>query len=175
MRPVGSVRALLTVACILTGCAQTFALGKGGSAWAADRPSVAAYGDTQFYLDGQLDQTIYDSRPETEQSEFEIVMTSACGIGDIYGCGLLFAWRALQKLLQFLENPIILALIVLCLPCLTWNSVREAIEKRRSKSKETARDSFIGPRLPTSGSELFIGPIPESQGRQVQGPDCRPL
>jgi hypothetical protein len=167
--------ALLAVTCILTGCARTFAPGKGGGAWAVARPSVAAYGDTQIYLDGQLDQNIDDSRAETEQSEFEIVMTSACGMYDIFGCGLLLAWRALQKLPHLLENPVILALIALCLPCLAWTSLREAIEKRRRKSKETSRDSFIGPRLPTSGSELFVGPMPESEGRQVDGPDSRPL
>jgi hypothetical protein len=75
-------------------------------------------------------------------------MTSACGMGDIFGCGLLLAWRVLRTLLHLLENLVILTLIALFFPCLIWINVREVIEKRRRKSKETAYDSFIGPRPP---------------------------
>jgi hypothetical protein len=52
--------ALLTVACILSVCACTFVLGKSGSAWAADRPSVAAHDDSQFYLYGRLVTPVID-------------------------------------------------------------------------------------------------------------------
>lgn len=131
---VGNILALLPVAFILAGCAQSLERGKVGSA-AGFEPAT--------YFDARLDETARDWPPETEQSQFDIAMTTACGAGNAFGCGLRFAWRALLALLNFFERLVTLSLIALGLPWLLSTSLRESIEKRRKKAKENAHDSSI--------------------------------
>jgi hypothetical protein len=92
-------------------------------------------------------------------------MATACGAGDVYGCGLLLAWRALLAMLQhLLETVVILVLIALSYRSLILTKVRETIEKRSRKTQEITRDSFIGPRLPMSGSDPSLVQRPKAQG-----------
>lgn len=144
-RLVRIVLALLSVAFILAGGTQSIHHGRLSGAAEAD--SIAGYGAIGANPDARLDDFAYDRRPEEERSEFENVMTSACGAGDVFGCGLLLTWRAVVTMLHFFEQAVILILIALAFHWFIWSKVREPVEKRSGRAQ---RDSFIGPRLPES-------------------------
>lgn len=139
---VRTILALLPVALILAGCARSLEHGTAGGG--AEFNSVAGCGEIQTSLDARFYETARDWRLETEPSEFDSVVTSACGAGDVFGCGLLFARRTLLELLRFCERLDTLVLIALCLPWLIGTSLRKAIERRVGKAKDVARNSFIG-------------------------------
>ena len=163
MRLVRTFLVLLPVAFILAGGAQSLERGRFGSA--AETDSMARNGEIETYPDAQLDEFAHDRQMQDERSEFEIVMTSACGAGDVYGCGLLLAWRTLLAMLQhLLETAVILVLIALGSRSFILTKVRETIEKRSRKTQEIARDPFIGPRLPMSGSDPSLVQRPKTQG-----------
>lgn len=126
------VLALLAVAFILAGGAQSLEHGRFGSVAEAD--SLAGYGGSGTYPHTRLDETADDRRPEDERSEFENVANSACGAGDVFGCGLLLTWRALLILWRFLEQVVIFALIALAFRWFVWAKVRETIGKRSRRA-----------------------------------------
>lgn len=163
MRLVRTFLILLPVAFILAGGAQSLEQGRFGSA--AETHSMARYGVIETHSDAWLDETAHDRPMEDKRSEFDNVMATACGAGDVYGCGLLLAWRALLAMLQhLLETVVILVLIALSYRSLILTKVRETIEKRSRKTQEITRDSFIGPRLPMSGSDPSLVQRPKAQG-----------
>lgn len=128
MRLVRTFLTLLPVALILAGGAQSLEQGRFGSA--AETHSMARYGEIETHPDERLDETARDRQMEDKESEFDNVMTSACGAGDVFGCGLLLAWRALLAMLQhLLEAAVILGAIALSYRSLILTKVREAIEK----------------------------------------------
>ena len=56
--------------------------------WRGEEPhSVRGLWWHSNLFDARIDETARDWQPETERNEFEIVMTSACGAGDVFGCG----------------------------------------------------------------------------------------
>jgi hypothetical protein len=144
-RLVRIVLALLSIAFILAGGTQSLDHGRLGAAAEAD--SIVGYAATGANPDARLDDFAYDRRPEEEPSEFENVITSACGAGDVFGCGLLLTWRAVLAVLHLFEQAVILVLIALAFFWFIWTKVRETFEKRSGRAQ---RDSFIGPRLPES-------------------------
>jgi hypothetical protein len=163
MRLVRTFLVLLPVAFILAGGAQSLEWGRFGSA--AETHSMASDGEIDTYPEARLDETAHDRQMEDERSVFENVMTSACGAGDVYGCGLLLAWRTLLAMLQhLLETAVILVLIALGFRSFILTKVCETIEKRNRKTQAIARDSFIGPRLPMSGSDPSLVRRPKTQG-----------
>ncbi|MGO9431451.1 hypothetical protein [Rhodoblastus sp.] len=166
-----TILVLIPAAFILTGCAQSLETGRAGGG--EESGLIAAYRENRTYLDAGIDETARDGRPETEENEFETVMTSACGAGDVFGCGLLFAWRALLALLHLFERLVTYGLIALGFPFLIWASLREAKMKRSRKAKKIARDSLIGPRLPMAGSGECISAMPEEATRQARRLDRR--
>ena len=163
MRLVRTFSILLPVAFILAGGAQSLEQGRFGSA--AETHSMARDGVIEINPDAWLDETAHDRQMKDKRSEFDNVMTTACGVGDVYGCGLLLAWRSLLAVLQhLLETAVILVLIALGYRSIILTKVRETIEKRSRKTQEIARDSFIGPRLPMSGSDPSLVQRPKTQG-----------
>ena len=163
MRLVRTFLTLLPVAFTLAGGAQSLEQGRFGNA--AETHSMARYGEIETYSDARLDKSAHDPQMEDDRSEFENVMTSACGAGDVYGCGLLLAWRTLRAMLQhLLETAVILVLIALGFRSHILTKVRETIEKRSKKTQEIAHNSFIGPRLPMSGSDPSLVQCPKTQG-----------
>lgn len=129
-----TILALIPAAFILTGCAQSLERGRGGG---EESFSAATYGETRTFP-----EAVHDWRPETEENEFDIIMTSACGAGDVFGCGLLFASRALLSLLRFFEILVTSGLIALGLPFLIGISLREAKKKQSRKAKRIAGGAF---------------------------------
>ena len=129
-----TILALIPAAFILTGCAQSLEGGRGGG--------------EEFLLSSDLWRNANLSRScprlaaQTEENEFDIIMTSACGAGDVFGCGLLFASRALLSLLRFFEILVTSGLIALGLPFLIGISLREAKKKQSRKTKRIAGGAF---------------------------------
>jgi hypothetical protein len=127
------VLALLAVAFILAGGAPSLEHGRFGSVAEAD--SLAGYGGAGTFPHARLDGTADDWRPVDQRSEFENVATSACGAGDVFGCGLLLTWRALLILLHFMEQVVIFVLIALAFRWFVWTRIRETIEKRSRRAQ----------------------------------------
>jgi hypothetical protein len=123
------VLALLAAAFIFAGSTQSLETGRLGSVAEAD--SIAGYNGVGTYPHARVDE----ARPEDERSEFENVASSACGAGDVFGCGLLLTWRALLTLLRFPEQIVIFVLIALAFRWFVWARVREAIEKRSRRAQ----------------------------------------
>ncbi|WP_296711182.1 hypothetical protein [Rhodoblastus sp.] len=132
-RLVRIVLALLPVAFILAGGTQS--IDHGRLSGAAEADSIVGYGAIGANPDARLDDFAYDRRPEEERSEFENVMTSACGAGDVFGCGLLLTWRALLILLHVFEQVVIFVLIALAFRWFVWTRIRETIEKRSRRAQ----------------------------------------
>ncbi len=168
MRPVRAVLALIPVAFILVGYAR--ALENGTIGGGAGIHSVADRNGIRTAPYRGFDEFADDSRPADDRSEFEIVMTTACSAGDVFGCGLLLAWRAVAASLHFLENLVILGLIAY-FPWFVWIRVRETIERRKRKAKENTRDFSGRLPLPPPGYDPFFGPRPENESRPGRRPD----
>jgi hypothetical protein len=137
---VRTILLLLPVAFILAGGAQSFE--HGGAGGGAQPKSAAGDGEIRTSLDAGLDESRY-WRLENDPIGFVDVVAPACGAGDVFGCGLLFASRVLRALLHFCERYFTFSLIALYLAWLIWTSLRKAIGKLFEKAKRVARDGHF--------------------------------